>query len=1412
MNLRLAKLRLFNSSDRARLLLLTLLAVAFATTPASASTSSTMYAGGPGQSGWYPNQPGLDPATVGSGTFGKMWTSETTGRLYGQPLVTDGLVLVGTSQNHVYGLNEETGAKTWTRTLAGSPWQSSDIGCGHEAMGVIGTGVVDTENHVWYFIDKEYVAGNTGTPRFEMHAVDDRTGVEKTGFPVEIGGVAQDNPAQTFNPLKQGQRPGLLLMNGVVYSAYAGLCDAAPYQGWVMGVSAVGSPEPAKIVTRWTDMRHGTDTGGGIWMSANGIASDREGDLLLMSGNGHALTGPPTPGSAAASGTFNLSEAAFRLHVNPDQTLTPTDFFVPYDSQQLDSNDADFGSGALAVLPSQLTAGTSFPDQGIAVGKEGYVYLMDLNNMGGLDQGPGGGDYDLARVGPYGGVWSRPSIWPGDGGWIWVPTAAGGEVAGKMNVYQYGVGGTGAPTLSLATQSSDSWGYGSSSPMISSNGTQSGSALVWANWAGGGAGAQLRAYLPVPQNGQLKLIFSAPVGGEIQKWSPPEIADNKVFVSNAYGIVQEFGSPVHPALTGTDLQFGSVTIGSTATQTATFTAHSTVTVSSANFDDAEWSAGTVSINGTPATLPAIMHEGDTLTVPVTFAPTHTGLDSDALSIGTTSANYALEATGTGRANAGQLTASTVQMSFDGASPGEQLTESVSYTNVGGAALTVTGVTLPGVPFSATGLPTINQVILPNQTITAQVTFSPSTVGNFESEIDVETTANDVEVDIDGTAAGPAQMVITPTELAFGSQPVGSVTTKTFTIKNTGGSVLTLNKAKPPSLGPFSSSDAPAEGTQIQPGQTLTLHVSFQPTSIGFTQDVFVLNGSDGGGVRNVTFTGTGTPSAAFATVNPGTGQLWVHGDDLNPNTIAVTDYEGYYGIQATGEDIAAQAGCTHVRFGTVSCTDPGNSTVTSLLMGGGSGNDYLAFDGGIPATINGYGGQDTLFGGYGINTLNAGGGTDLVISRDAAHDQIIAPSGVTPTVQTDVLRWQEALHIAAALVGTSAVSPGNATTISHNLSIPFTHITQLLPAMVSTGLLSTNGSGGYWLAQPATATTIYKVLQALSNLSAGLPAGTELVEWTGDPAALPPAWSGLGSHWSSASQTIGVDQLANPDWALGGGSAKAYASINATTGQLVVHGDSFNPNNIAVTDYNGYYAVQSNAGDIEAQAGCTHVRTGTVSCTDPSNTTVTNLLLSGGSGNDMLAFNGGVPATITGNGGRDMLFGGYGINTLNASSGTDLVISRDAAHDQIIAPSGVTPTVQSDVIRWQEALHATAALVGASAGSPGTATLISRADAIPITHLNPLLPVLAGAGVLSTNGSGGYWLAQPAAGTSLYTVLHAVSNTSAGLPAGTELVEWTGEAAALPPAWSGLGPHWSSASQTIMIDKLANDDWALPLS
>jgi PQQ-like domain len=701
---------------------------------------------------------------------------------------------------------------------------------------------------------------------------------------VQIQGSADNDSGTVFNGQYQTQRPGLVLVNGVVYAAFGSQCDYGNWEGWVIGVSEAS----ASITTMWSTEEDVPDTGyqlpgGGIWQSGSAPVVDANGDIFVATGNGD-VPSSAEPGTDTSNKTYG--EAVVELHTpngDPTGQLQVVDFFIAADANSLNGQDGDLGSGGPMELPSSMGT-TQEPNVIVEDGKQGILYVLNANNLGGYQQGAGGTDDVPAEEGPYGGVWSKPSAWPGNGGYIYVPTAgtAGFETnGGSLNVFQEVVN-AGVVSFQLVGQSihsGDTFGYGSGQPIVTSNGTTSGSAVVWIIHANNSSGAdsQLEAFNAVPVNpgssGSLEEIWQSGTFTSTV-FSAPGVDNGKLYVGTKDGTLLGFGALVSstPALNGTSPSFSSAIVSQPTSGTATFTAAAPTTVTSFAVAGAAFAMGTPSLS-----LPASLSTGQSITVPVTFTPTALGANAGQLTANYSGATTTVALSGQGVTSSATLTISPTQVNFQ-LQPiaGSTVNTPVTYTNVSSSAITVTGFTSPVLPFTATNLPTTPLTLEPNgqagDSVTITITFTPpgssgDFVHVFNGVFTLDTTAGNFGEAIQGTAAPPAQITTIPNTLNFGDVNVGSSATMNFDLGDQGGFPLTITQSTPPTINGFSALTNPftqLAGTSdvLAANTSIVETVQFAPTSPGATSATWLLEGNDGNGVQTVTLTGTGvTPSS-----------------------------------------------------------------------------------------------------------------------------------------------------------------------------------------------------------------------------------------------------------------------------------------------------------------------------------------------------------------------------------------------------------------------------------------------------------------------------------------------------------------------------------------------------------------------
>lgn len=904
------------------------------------SAITTTYGGGNLRAGWFNGQKSLSPGLVDSGTFGEMWNADVDGQVYAQPVVHNGVVIAVTETNHVYGFDETSGALRWQRQL-GAAFVPAELNCFDltPRIGITGTPVVDPATNTAYFLAKKYLSGTSGPVGYFAHAVDVATGAERSGFPLRIEGTAANDPGTSFDARTHLQRPGLLLMDGVVYAGFGGHCDHPNYQGWVIGFTPAG-----QISTLWqSEAGEPGNPGGGIWQSGGGIVSDAPGEMVVTTGNGN-LPAAATPGSTPPN---QLGQAVVRLKVQPDKSLRAVDFFMPYDSPWLNTWDADLGSGAPIALPTNVFGTPSYPRLGLQLGKQGYLYVLDQTDLGGYRQGPSGSDKVIQRLGPFGGAWSKPTAWGGDGGYVYVTTASGGNSAfgtsGALLAFKYGLDGNGKPTFNLVGSSPDAFGFGSGSPVVSSNGSTSGSALVWVIWSpdGSGANAQLRAYDPVPVNGTMNLRYSAPIGTS-SKFSVPVVSKDRLILGTRDGKIRSFGSPISAALTGSPLAFPDTTVGQSSVRTMSITASFDVDVTGLTTNNPQFTVGAPS---TP--LPARLLAGQTLTVPVTFTPSSVAIASGSLTATTAAGSFSFGLSGIGLATGAQLESTPPGVSLGGAIVnGTPVTGSAVLRNAGSLPLTFNAVTPVSAPFSVSGLPPVGSTLGPGASITLTVTFAPTATGVFTDEILLETTGGDVEVPVSGTATDAPFMSLSATALPYGDVEVGTSRSLSFTVSNQGGAPLVLTKSKPPD-GVFSAITTIPEGTTIPAGGSVTGTVRFAPVANGPASATWDITGNDGSGLRTITFTGVGVGALAPGPPAGGGWQLNGSASMSGPNLVLTPN-------------AASQAGSA---FWPSSVNTNGLTVAFDATIDQGTGADGMTFTfadpsaGATPTSLGGDGGS-----------------------------------------------------------------------------------------------------------------------------------------------------------------------------------------------------------------------------------------------------------------------------------------------------------------------------------------------------------------------------------------------------------------------------------------------------------------------
>ena len=522
--------------------------------PATAQTSVVTQNYDTARTGANTNETILTPQNVNTNQFGKLFSYPVDGYVYAQPLYMPGLNIPGQGLHNVlFVATEHDSVYAFDADSGGAPlWQVSLLDAAHGAgagatavpsgdvrtddlvpeIGITGTPVIDPATGTLYVVSK---TKEGGTYVLRLHALDITTGAEQTSFnsPVEIqasvpgNGDGSSAGTLTFDPLWENQRPGLLLLNGIVYIGFGSHGDNTPFHGWILAYNATTLQQTGAFC----DTPNGSAAG--IWMSGTGLAADivdpvnhPYGRIFLSTGNGtfNATTPPYT-------NQMNYGDDILNLDLT-NGVPTVQDSFTPFNQQSLGNADEDVGSGGVVLLPDQNAAGHTHLL--IQAGKEGRIYVIDRDKMGGYNSSndaivqeipaaPSSSGYQIN------GIYGRPAYWNG-------------------NVYFWGSGdnlkafsfANGQLSPTPTSRSAETAGFPAATPAVSASGNTG--AIVWSIETSSYSVQGLAVLMAHDALNVATLLYSSNQNlsrdnpGPAVKFVVPTVVNGKVYVAAEYQV------------------------------------------------------------------------------------------------------------------------------------------------------------------------------------------------------------------------------------------------------------------------------------------------------------------------------------------------------------------------------------------------------------------------------------------------------------------------------------------------------------------------------------------------------------------------------------------------------------------------------------------------------------------------------------------------------------------------------------------------------------------------------------------------------------------------------------------------------------------------------------------------------------
>jgi hypothetical protein len=425
--------------------------------------------------GWNSAEKVLTTANVASSAFHLIGTMPIAGKSFSQPLYvsnqvvaggsTHNLLIVTDSTDVVYAYDADSLTLVWKRDFKSQNTrqeEASDTNCDDDWPndGINGTPVVDRTRNVAYVV-VPLVNTATGTFELTFHAISLANGKDATK-PADIrdaGAVIGGREARV-SPKFNFDRAGLLEVGNTVYVPLSTHCDddSNAAHGWLIAYDADTLKPTGGLVD--TTAKNDGDSGGAqylgsVWQGGFGVAADATGDIYFATGNG------------PADGKSDFAMSVLRL--TPDLNPANTTFFTPSTWQGDSQSDQDLGSGGVMLLPDQTSG--PYKHLAIAGGKTGQKYLLDRDALGGLhnpDQIPF--EANLA-----GGQFGGPAYFVDSSGNQHILYGGSPNLEDfRLATSPYGL--TFVSQTNVGSLENDLSGV---TPVVSSNGTRAGTAVVW---------------------------------------------------------------------------------------------------------------------------------------------------------------------------------------------------------------------------------------------------------------------------------------------------------------------------------------------------------------------------------------------------------------------------------------------------------------------------------------------------------------------------------------------------------------------------------------------------------------------------------------------------------------------------------------------------------------------------------------------------------------------------------------------------------------------------------------------------------------------------------------------------------------------------------------------------------------------
>ena len=320
-------------------------------------------------------------------------------------------------------------------------------------------------------------------------------------------------------------------------------------------------------------------------------------------------------------------------------------------------------------------------------------------------------------------------------------------------------------------------------------------------------------------------------------------------------------------LSPSSVGFGDLTVGQSSTRTVTLTDTGTgiLTISGISV------AGSAFTASGPH-LPIALSAGQSTTISVLFKPTADAADSGTITISSNALEptmiVALSGTGTPTGKS-LLSVSPASVAFGTVSVGSEVTKTVQLASSGTDSVTISRMTFSGSGVSVSGL-AVPMTLGPGKDANLTVTYKPGAAGTLAGTVSIASNASDstAVIGLSGTATTTptSALTATPSSITFGNVVVGTESTQTIRLTNSGNANAMVS-ALTPSVAAVSVSGLAVPMT-LAPGASANFTAAFKPTAASSVSGKITVTSNTSDSSMPIDLTGTGEAALKQLAVSP----------------------------------------------------------------------------------------------------------------------------------------------------------------------------------------------------------------------------------------------------------------------------------------------------------------------------------------------------------------------------------------------------------------------------------------------------------------------------------------------------------------------------------------------------------------